>query len=290
MDFFSLIPDWLIKCYAFIIGVCVGSFLNVCILRIPEGQKIGVSRSECPACKHKLNFFDLIPLMSYIMLLGKCRYCKTKISERYFIVELLTGLLFLFGVIKFPPLLFFKRLLLFEILSAIMIIVTFIDIDHYIINDRFSIGLFFFGILISSLSIYPLNLAYLYSSYLTGVWYKLMLNSLIGGLTGGGIFFLIFFISNKYYEKQGIEAFGFGDVKLTLGIGTILGWKLTLVMIFLSFFCGIALAVPSMIFSGKGLRSQIPFAPAICVSTLFTYVYGEKIINWYLSFGSVIIV
>ncbi len=270
---------------AFIFGASVGSFLNVCILRIPENKPIGLDRSRCPKCGTILKASDLTPLLSYVLLLGKCRYCKTEISPRYFLIELLTAIMFVAAVKFFDITTHPADSIIFAAFSCVMIIVTFIDIDHFIIPDRFSIGLIIAGPIFSLFNFYPLNHPELYHIFI-GEWYKPLLNSLSGIAVAGGIFLFIFIAAEFYYSRKGIEAFGFGDVKLAAGIGAFLGWKIALFMVFFSFVIGILFALPAMIIQKKGTKDQIPFAPAICVSGILSFLLGSEFISWYVNLNS----
>jgi len=169
-----------------------------------------------------------------------------------------------------------------------MVIVAFIDIDHYIIPDRFSIGLIILGPALAFLNFYPLSDSSIYFNF-SGAWYRPALNSLLGIAAAGGIFLVIFISAELYYSRKGIEAFGFGDVKLAAGIGAFLGWKLALFMIFSSFFIGIIFALPALILQKKGVKDQMPFAPAICVSGIFSYLLGGEILAWYSSWTTIIL-
>jgi len=267
--------------FLFVLGLFFGSFLNVCILRIPAGEGITFKRSHCPHCKTTLTAIDLLPVISYILLLGKCRYCKTKISARYMFVEILTAIIFYIGAQNFKT--DYWSLLIFLFFACVMIIVMFIDIDHFIIPDRFSIGLIISGLILSAvIPFYPLNISYFYDNLATA-WQLRLLNSFLGVLTGGLIFFIIFISAYFYYSRKGIDAFGFGDVKLAAGIGAFLGWKLTLFMIFAAFFIGGIIALPLVLFGRAGAKTQMPFAPAICISAILAFLCGISIINWYLN-------
>ena len=269
---------------AIILGACVGSFLNVCILRIPEEKNIIWLRSHCTACGKTLSAIDLIPILSYLFLFGKCRNCKASISPRYLFIELITALLFYIGVVYFDFNNYPASSLIFIYFSCIMICIIFIDIDHYIIPDRFSFGLMVSGLLLASFNSPPLNSNFLYGS-LSKLWYMRTLNSLYGLLVGGGVFLLIFYSAELYYSRKGIEAFGFGDVKLAAGIGAFLGWKLIFLMMFSSFFIGALLSIPAILFGGKGLKSQIPFAPAMCIAGILVFLFGENLYSFWSNFG-----
>ncbi|HPP88767.1 MAG TPA: prepilin peptidase, partial [bacterium] len=238
---------------SFILGIAIGSFLNVCILRIPKEQAITFTRSQCPNCLTTLQPLDLIPLFSYLLLAGKCRYCKKPIAFRYFLVELITGLIFVIGAANFEIMQNPLNAIVFIAFSCVMIIVFFIDIDHCIIPDRFSIGLIVAGLLLSFTGFYPLNSEKLYIGLIENN-YLFFANSLLAVIIAGAIFFVIFWASNKYYAKQGIEAFGFGDVKLAAGIAAFLGWKLAVFMLFFSFFIGALISLPFMMINKKKLK------------------------------------
>jgi len=255
-----------IQAYALIIGLSVGSFLNVVIYRIPNKKSIVTPRSRCTGCGTKILWYDNIPLVSYIILLGKCRNCKSSISVRYPLIELICGLMTLILLNVYGPTLEF----LFVILLCYMLIaITFIDIDHFIIPNEFIL----FGLGVSLLS-HVLNL--LPISMLDGIY---------GVFAFGGILFVSGSIGTWYFGK---EALGFGDVKLGLVLGFFLGTDLSLLALFLSFIFAGFMSIILLITKEVKDDHLIPLGPSIAAGTLLTLLTktvggGNYIINWYFT-------
>jgi leader peptidase (prepilin peptidase) / N-methyltransferase len=267
-DFSSLLSEAqpnIITAACFIIGTCTGSFLNVCIYRIPKDLSIISPGSCCPVCHSRIPFYLNIPILSYIFLKGRCASCKKMISIRYPLVEVLTGTLYVF--------IFFKSGISVETLYwyafiSVLITVSFIDIDYGIIPDRISLS----GILIFST-------AFLFLPEMT------IFHSWTGGILGGGILYTIaavfFFIRNK-------EGMGGGDIKLLAMIGMALGVKGVLFTVFCGSSLG-AIAGGIMIFSQKrDINFRIPFAPFLSTGALIHIFYGNQIIKYYLKIAGVL--
>lgn len=250
--------------FIFIIGSIVGSFLNVCIYRLPKNESIVLPRSYCPNCKKNIPWFDNIPLLSFIILKAKCRFCAKHISFRYFIVELITALLFLFLFIFFGPTI---KFLIFASLSSVLIIASFIDIEYQIIPDEITLGGLLIGILLSI--VYP-GLHDMYS-----IKYSLM-SSLKGVLVGGGSIFLIGFIGKLIFKK---EAMGGGDVKFMAMIGSILGWKKVLLTFFIAPFFGSIIGIIVLL---KNKEHLIPYGPFLSLAALVSIFYGDKILRVFI--------
>lgn len=248
--------------YIFIIifGLALGSFLNVCIYRIPLGKSILFPSSFCPKCKKKILFRDNIPLLSYILLKGRCRNCNHKISFRYPLVELLSALLFLF--------IFLKSGLSWESLAYVylglsLIIIFFIDLGHRIIPDVITLPGMVLGILFSFL-----------------VPDKNFVNSLTGLLIGGGLFFLFAILGEAIFKK---ESLGGGDIKLAGMLGAFLGWEKILLVFFLSAILGSIIGILLMFFSQEVRKDKIiPFGPFLAIATFLGIFWGEKLIRFYL--------
>jgi prepilin signal peptidase PulO-like enzyme (type II secretory pathway) len=251
--------SFLLSIFVAFLGFSIGSFLNCLIYRTSINEK-PKGRSYCPKCKHKLSYKDLVPVFSYILLLGKCRYCKKKISLEYPLVELLTGTLFLFIYLSVGPSLELVYLLT---VSFFLIFIFVYDLKHYIIPDfaNFSlIGISFFYLLLN---------AYLLNStdfFLSGL------------LSAVGAF--LFFFSLFYFTKG--KGMGFGDVKFVIFMGFFLGFPKIIPGLFLSFFLGAIIGLVLVMAQKKKIKSQVPFAPFLIVGTLTAYFYGEKIIELYL--------
>jgi len=206
------------KIFIFILGLSVGSFLNVCIYRMPREQSIRrPSRSFCPNCKKTIFWYDNIPILSFILLKRRCRFCNEKISWRYPIVELLTGLLFLAALNYFG---ITWGLVIYLVVIAGLVAASFIDIEHQIIPDEISLGGLVLGLIISF--VYP----HLHNTDLHSIG---LLRSFIGALLGGGIIYITGALGTFAFKK---EAMGGGDVKLLAMMGAFLGWQAVLIIFF----------------------------------------------------------
>jgi len=262
----------------FIFGAIVGSFLNVCIHRMPLGESVVWPRSHCPNCKKRIPGYDNIPFISYILLGGKCRFCKGRISLRYFLVELITAVLFvcLFNWYGLTYNFFF-----FIVLVAALIIATFVDIPHRIIPDEVSIGGMVVGFLMSAVrgvEIHPLRLSF-----------HPALNSLQGILVGGGVIYLSGFLFDFVYFKllkkppiQGeTESMGGGDVKLLAMIGAFLGWQKVLLTFFIAPFFGAIIGIINLIVKKD---HTIPYGPFLSLAALVSLFWADKIIRLFIPY------
>ena len=251
-----------INIYVFVVGMIFGSFFNVCIFRIPKNQSILNPPSHCPNCKTRLKPKDLVPILSYLLSGKKCRYCNIKISRRYALVELLTGILFLLVYNKY---LIDIATINFLVLISLLIII--IDIDHYIIPDEI--------IIIGSVFAIIFNLVF-----------KIITieESLLGALICGGIVLILVRIIEFIAKK---EVMGDGDIKLFAMIGLFLGVKNSLLVALLSVYIGAIFGIISIVYNKikkQEYNSVIPYGPFISISTLTVMLYGKNIINWYLNF------
>jgi leader peptidase (prepilin peptidase) / N-methyltransferase len=244
----------------FMFGMCIGSFLNVCIFRLPSSTSIiNPSRSFCPQCNSAIKFYDNIPVVSYLWLKGRCRNCEAPISLRYPLVELMTGILaiailFMFGLTL-------EGFIYFVFISSLLVI-TFIDIDHKIIPDIISLP----GI--------PIGLAA--SFVLPAMTFK---SSLLGLLVGGGSLLIVAWTYNLITRKEGM---GGGDIKLLGMIGTFIGWKGVIFTIFVASLAGTFVGMIVMLLKGKNLKFAIPFGPFLSIGAMSFVFFGEKVLFWYL--------
>jgi len=245
----------------FISGLIVGSFSNVCIYRIPRNESIIYPASHCPKCRSNISPKDNIPLLSYILLKGRCRNCKSKISIQYPIVELLTGIIYL--IIYLIYCLGFQ-FLIYIILSSVLIIIAFIDLNEQIVPDVISLP----GIVIG----FILSFFVPYISYI---------NSALGVAVGGGIILIIGLGGSVIFKK---EAMGGGDVKLAAMIGAFLGWRYIIISLFLGFFLGALAGIFLIMSKIKSREDVVPFGPFIVLGSFITLLWGEKIITWYIGF------
>ena len=273
--------NFVILAMVFIWGLAIGSFINVLIYRLPLEEDIVIKPSHCMKCGQRIKPYDLIPLFSYIFLRGKCRNCGEKISIQYPLIEFFTALIITGTYYKFGwlfPWSIYQGytesnliLLASMIVLAGMFITTFmIDLKHYIIPNEIII----FGIAAGAVFTGFL-------SYFKGDWYVLI-NAGIGFLAGGLTFFLIV-ILGEWFMKQ--EAMGMGDVKLMAVVGLFIGWKLTIIAMLMSFMIGSVVSIFLLATKIKGRKDMIPFGPFIILGSVVAIIWGNQIINWYLSVG-----
>ncbi|MDD3032116.1 MAG: prepilin peptidase [Atribacterota bacterium] len=243
----------------FTIGLVIGSFSNVCIYRIPRNESLVWPGSHCPKCSKQIKFYDNIPLISYIILKGKCRNCGEPIPLQYPIVELATGLFYL-ALYLFYGLQLIA--LVYMMLCSVLIIISFIDLKVEIIPDTISLPFIVIGFLLSFFlrNINPLD-------------------SMLGIITGGGSLLLVAIFGSKLFKK---EAMGGGDIKLAAMIGAFFGWKLTLLSLFLSFFLGSIIGIIVLAASKDKSNNIIPFGPFIALGAMISMFWGNAIIHWYL--------
>ncbi|WP_457622421.1 prepilin peptidase [Persephonella sp.] len=249
---------------AFTLGLVIGSFLNVVIYRLPRGKTVSKPAfSFCPSCGNRIKWYDNIPVLSYIILRGRCRHCNSQIPIRYPFVELITGLASVFSFMKTG---FSVDYIFTFFFLCLMISITFIDIDFRIIPDQ-------------------LNLI----GFASGIIYTLFRNdfslvdAVIGSLTGAG---LLFGIAYFYLKLRGIEGLGMGDVKLMAFVGSYLGWFGSLFTIFAGSFIGAVAGIIGAYFSGsedKG-KFEIPFGPFLALSATVYLFFGDTIKEWYFGF------
>lgn len=247
---------------AFLFGSIIGSFLNVCIYRMPKGQSLVSPSSRCPSCGIPIKPYDNIPVVSFVILGGKCRYCRAKISLRYPFVESLNGLMYALTVWRFG--LGVHSPVLFAFCSA-MIVITFIDLDVQIIPDSITLP----GIVISLIAGSLILPDPFMRSSLLG-----FRDAAIGLASGGFLFYLIAVLS-----KGGM---GGGDIKMMAMIGAFSGWKSVLLTTFAGSLLGSLVGISLMIFKGKGRKTRIPFGPFLAVGAMISLFYGQEILSFYL--------
>ena len=246
--------------FIIVIGALWGSFANVCIYRLPLEKGVVSGRSYCPKCKKQINWYDNIPVLSYLFIQGKCRKCKKKISFQYPLVETISAFIFLiiytlYGISLTTPLLI--------ILGLSFLIIFFIDLKHYIIPDSLTFPMMFLGFVKS----FDPNLNDLFPNYI---------HSLIGGIFGYGIIWSIIFFYKLIKKKEGM---GLGDAKLLSVFGFWFGLKAVPFIIFLSSTIALISVVPDLIKKSKSMSSQIPFGPYIILGALVYLIFEKKIGN-----------
>jgi leader peptidase (prepilin peptidase) / N-methyltransferase len=256
-------PYLVFSLFALVTGLVVGSFLNVCICRMPKGESVVIPPSHCPQCDYRIRWYDNIPIVSYLLLRGRCRGCGMHISPQYPLVELLNGLLTLALFLRFGPTLAFLVLFLF---CSALVVITFIDLEHQIIPDEISLT----GIVVG----------FAFSFFLQGhSW----LNSLLGILLGGGSLLLVAY---GYQWLTGKEGMGGGDIKLLAMMGAFLGWKAIPFIIFTGSLVGAVVGVTIMLVQKKDSNLAIPFGPYLAFGAVLYIFFGRQIIHWYLNMGS----
>lgn len=280
------LPIWIAYIFFFILGSVIGSFLNVVIHRVPLEESIIFPNSACPNCNEKIKPYDNIPILSWLILGGKCRKCKNPISARYVAVEVLTGLLYILTFWQFGFSVYLPVALAFV---TAMIALVFIDAENMILPNVITYPMLLIALLVrlmfpiafgnaiyfTDLSIYPLTLL-----QDQPLWLVSIIGAILGALVGGGSLWLVGFIWEKL---RGVEAMGLGDVKMMFGVGALLGWRLTLFSIFIGAFTG-AIAGIAVIASSKdkNMQTQIPFGIFLGIGSVIALLFGDQIIAWYL--------
>lgn len=243
----------------FLFGLIFGSFLNVCIYRIPKGESIVWPPSHCPNCGARIKPIDNIPLLSYALLGGRCRSCKARISPRYPLVELMTGVLFAGLFWRFG---FSSETIVFSILSLLLIVISFIDIDYRLILNKITLP----GILLGVV----LTLSFRLLSYK---------QVFLGFAIGGGGLLLVALFGALVFRK---ESMGMGDIKLAAMIGVFLGVKGVAFTLLMAFFVAALFSVGAMAIKKANRHSQVPFGPFIALATVVYLFWGDQMIHWYL--------
>lgn len=242
------------------LGLCIGSFLNVCIYRLPRGGSLVTPPSRCPRCEKRLAWFDNIPVISWLFLRGRCRQCQAPISIQYPIVELITALLAVLVVMVTPPgPLLASRL----VLTAILIVLFVIDLELQLLPNNITLPGIAVGFAFSFFTP-PGPLA-----------------ALAGIALGAGV---LYGIAAAYYLIRREEGMGMGDVKMLAMVGAFLGWRAVLLTLILSSFAGALVGVALMSSKREGLRYALPFGTFLAIGAFVAMVAGDAIIDWYLAF------
>ena len=247
--------DILIPIFIFLFGAAIGSFSNVCIYRLPKKLSIISPPSQCPNCGKSISPFDNIPIISFILLRGRCRYCQSPISWRYPIIETITGLIFLSLYLNFR---ISPQFFIYALLCTSLIIIAFIDLEHKIIPDVITLPGIIIGLTLS-LTIPHITL----------------INSIKGLLIGGGLFYAIAIISRG--------GMGGGDIKLIAMVGSFLGWKNVLLTIFLGSLFGSIVGIVLIILKKKNRKDMVPFGPFLSLGAIISIFYGRDLIYLWLT-------
>ncbi len=252
----------------FVFGIIIGSFLNVCIYRLPREESVVNPPSHCTSCGNRLGVLDLVPVFSYLFLRGKCRHCGAKISPRYPLIEALTGAIFVILFLRFGLSI---ELAASIFLMAILIPVFFIDLEHQIVPDELVIVGMVGAVIFTGYNFFnPVEL------FGESVWW----NRLLGLIPGTGFLLFVAIIGYVIYKT---DAMGMGDVKLFAPIGIFLGWKLCLLTLLLSVFVAGVISIFLMILGKKSRKDAIPFGPFIVIGTFISLMWGTQLLQWYIN-------
>ena len=244
---------------ASLIGLCIGSFLNVVIYRLPRGKSIVIPRSACPHCRTAVRWYDNIPLIGWFWLKGRCRDCHQPLGVQYPVVELLGAMAAVAAVWKYELSLAGGIIFIF---LCLLIIITFIDLNHRIIPDRITLP--------------AMVLALLVAPFLPDFSF---VQGLSGLLTGGGVLWAIAAI---YGRLTGVDGIGGGDIKLMGLVGALMGWKGALFTLFGGALFGALVGIGLLMVKGNNMRTAIPFGPFLSIAAVIYLFYGNAIIGWYL--------
>lgn len=264
----------IIYTFIFLIGLALGSFLNVVIYRLPKGEGIVIKPSHCMKCGEHIKFYDLIPVLSYIILRGKCRHCGDKFSVQYPIIELLTALSLVGIYYRFDWAAPIDTTALM-VLTLMFIAVFVIDLYHYIIPNEIIIFGLASGLIFAAAKGFNIQNPVSYN-------WNFLIDSGLGFAAGAGAFLLIV-ILGEWIMKA--EAMGMGDVKLMGVVGLFLGLKLTVLSMVLAFIIGSVVSLFLLAVKLKGRKDQIPFGPFIVLGSTAAFLWGNYILSWYFSLG-----
>jgi leader peptidase (prepilin peptidase) / N-methyltransferase len=283
----SLIPLPFVYVVAGVLGAIIGSFLNVVIHRLPREESIVLPSSRCPGCGAAIAFYDNVPVLSYLMLGGRCRACKIHISARYPAVEALTAALWVFvawrdGLTWALP---FDLVFVTAITALI-----FIDAEHMILPNAITYPGMVFAVVARLALPYLMGRPYFEDLNLlvnamppgTPLWATSLVGALLGALVGGGSLWLMGWVWEKL---RGIEAMGLGDVKMMFMVGAYLGWPLTILTIFLGAMSGSVIGIAITLYEGRrDLKSYLPYGVYLGIGTIIALFFGSQIVNWYTGF------
>ena len=245
----------MISFFVFIFGLAIGSFLNVVIYWLDKKKSFLKGRSACPYCRQKIAWYDNVPLLSFLLLGGRCRHCRKNISRQYPLVELATGAIFVLLFRRFGLSPQFSVFLLF---SCFLLVIFVYDLKHYLILDKVVI---------------PAMVLAFFASWYLGLGLG---NMISGALIGGGFFGLQFFLSQGKWV-------GDGDIRLGALMGLMLGWQLLLVALFLAYLIGAVFGLILIALNKKQMSSPIPFGPFLAFATFIVFIYGRALLEWYLN-------
>lgn len=255
-------PEILLWAAVVYVAAAVGSFLNVVIHRVPLGESVVKPRSRCPSCRATIAWYDNIPVLSWVLLRGRCRGCGAGISARYPFIELVTVLI---AVVLFERLGLSAAFGVQFLFSCALLVIAYIDLDHQIIPDKISLP----GIVVGLVAAIPGGI-------------PALTDALLGVALGGGLLLTVAWV---YERSTGREGMGGGDVKLLAMIGAFLGWQGVLLTLLLGSLLGSAIGITLMTARGADRKLAIPFGPFLSLGALVTLFWGHTIVRWYISYA-----
>jgi leader peptidase (prepilin peptidase) / N-methyltransferase len=270
---------WLGLSVSFIYGLMIGSFMNVCVWRLPRDESLVNPPSHCPSCNHRLGWLDLVPLLSFLIQRRKCRYCGAPITWRYFGVELVTGVLFALLYLRFvwgamPGWFEILGVVVYALFAASLVAVFLIDLEHYIIPDQLSIFGIAIGVVYDVVGIVAGKVEMFHVS-IPWLGFRIPVpHSAAGILICGGLFFAVAVISYYIFKKEGV---GGGDIKLAAAIGAVLPLVPALLSFFISIVLGTLIVVVLMIMGKKGRKDYVPFGPMLVTGAMVAVFFSDKL-------------
>lgn len=283
-------PPFLIGIGIFIMGLLIGSFLNVVIYRLPREESVVLPSSHCTNCNMEIKPYDNIPVLSYLILRGRCRNCKTGISIKYPLVELLVGCLYLLVFVRISNLYpqldsqFWLHLVAEIVFVSFIVPLVFIDLEHQLLLNVLTYPGFVVMTLLRALAPDPVSNDWMAATFNLMNWPEWALalaGSLLGAIVGGGSLWLV---REFYYRVKKVEGMGLGDVKLMLMVGSFLGWQQTLLTIFIGSLLGSIIGLVVIRLRGGGMKTAIPFGVFLGPAAIICMFIGHSLIGWYLGF------
>jgi leader peptidase (prepilin peptidase)/N-methyltransferase len=264
---------------ALVLGLVIGSFLNVCIVRLPHNLPISLPRSHCPECKKTIVWYDNIPILSYLLLGGRCRHCKKNIARRYPIIEALNGLISVLVYFKFG---LGVEWFVYLGFSGALVVLAVIDLDHRILPDRITLNGIWVGVLVNVLltrsSPFMTRLLASIGLEITNLRLTALSASLLGMAVGGGLLWLV---GEAYLRLRGVEGMGFGDVKMMAMVGAFLGAPLALFTIMIGSLLGSIIGLLFIRLSRKSRDYELPFGTFLAAAGILAVLYGEELLRLY---------
>jgi leader peptidase (prepilin peptidase)/N-methyltransferase len=264
---------------ALLFGLAVGSFLNVCIARLPLRESIVTPRSRCPGCRKPISAYDNIPILSYVLLGGRCRSCRKPISVRYPAVEALAAMV---SVLIYHQYGLSFAWAIFFVFGCAMIVLAFIDVDHRILPDPITLNGIWVGLLVSPIVVPPNNLvSWLFrkGGFVASDLVSSFGGSLLGAIVGGG---LLWVVGEAFYRLRGIEGLGFGDVKMMAMVGAFLGVQLALFTILVGSLLGSVIGIAMIRFGGKSRNYALPYGTFLAFGAVAALLWGNRLIQIYM--------